>query len=189
MSRCAIRRRRADDQRAGAVRARLRDGKRSRALLDGRLTPRDIRGRGRTTHVIHRAGWTTDRVAGEIGQRRSDASRSAQTNNYSQIYDLHMAFGETTPAYAPLFARLPWRVELEIAKLLCTLGLKNDGTHLWGHALTRKNRAAKEPASAPSHGTGLRNALPAFERPRKGADLGITKQQGDLLTAIWRCVR
>ena len=36
----------------------------------------------------------------------------AQTNNYSQIYDLHMAFGETAPAYAPLFARLPWRVEL-----------------------------------------------------------------------------
>ncbi|MEJ0050384.1 MAG: glycosyltransferase [Methylovirgula sp.] len=77
----------------------------------------------------------------------------AQTNNYSQIYDSHMAFGETTPAYAPLFAKLPWRIELEIAKLLCTLGLKKDGTHLWGRALTRKNRAAKEPASAPSRGT------------------------------------
>ncbi|HEY0145104.1 MAG: glycosyltransferase [Methylovirgula sp.] len=77
----------------------------------------------------------------------------AQTNNYSQIYDSHMAFGETTPAYAPLFARLPWRLELEIAKLLCTLGLKNDGTYLWGRALTRRSRAAKEPASAPSRGT------------------------------------
>jgi hypothetical protein len=65
----------------------------------------------------------------------------AQTNNYSQIYDSHMAFGETAPAYAPLFARLPWRVELEIAKMLCTLGLKNDGTHLWSRALTRKSRA------------------------------------------------
>jgi hypothetical protein len=31
-------------------------------------------------------------------------------------------------------------MELEIAKLLCTLGLKNDGTHLWSRALTRKNR-------------------------------------------------
>lgn len=40
--------------------------------------------------------------------------------------------------HAPAFARLPWRVELEIAKFLCSIGLTRDGEILWRRANARR---------------------------------------------------
>lgn len=42
-------------------------------------------------------------------------------------------------------AKMPWRLELEYAKFLCTIGLRKDSPFLWEHANRRRN-AAEKPA-------------------------------------------
>jgi glycosyltransferase involved in cell wall biosynthesis len=42
--------------------------------------------------------------------------------------------------YAQFFAKLPWSIELEVAKLLCSLGLSRDGEFLWNRAMARKKK-------------------------------------------------
>lgn len=44
------------------------------------------------------------------------------------------------PEYAPLFNRLPWRVEKEIGLFLCRIGLLNDGEYLWNRATWRSKK-------------------------------------------------
>lgn len=47
-------------------------------------------------------------------------------------------FAQPKERYAPALARLPWRLELEVAKLLCSVGLTRDGAFLWDRANARR---------------------------------------------------
>jgi len=49
--------------------------------------------------------------------------------------DKHAAPSEN---YAPFLARMPWHLEREVAKLLCSVGLTRDGEFLWNRANARR---------------------------------------------------
>jgi hypothetical protein len=73
--------------------------------------------------------------------RQFDRNRKVAEGDRRHAPDEKTGNEETAQAeenYAPALRKLQWRIELEIAKLLCKIGLTRYGTFLWSRAMTRR---------------------------------------------------
>jgi capsular polysaccharide biosynthesis protein len=72
---------------------------------------------------------------------RAHTRRRKTLPNGEQATSPKIDSGQPKKDYAPVLARVPWRIELEVAKLLCTMGLTRDGAFLWDRANARRHKA------------------------------------------------
>lgn len=92
-----------------------------------------------------------------IAERRKGAAGDlkslglAKSNNYIELWGKELIYGELEavvdsivpeappePVPSKWISRLPWRIEKEVAKFLCSVGLPHDGSVAWNHALRRQ---------------------------------------------------
>lgn len=96
--------------------------------------------------------WYRQNILVFCKPERVPAGHAAETNldwlDRAQPHLVHLLINERNALrdgvdaegkpHAAFFARLPWRIELEIAKFLCSIGLTRDGEILWRRATARR---------------------------------------------------